>query len=38
ASFCVEKFGIEKILNLKEEEVKARVQEFVRLSSFTIEA
>jgi len=38
ASFCVEKFGIEKILNLKEEEVKARVQEFVSLSTFTIEA
>ncbi|TCD02536.1 PfkB family carbohydrate kinase [Pedobacter psychroterrae] len=38
ASFCVEKFGIEKILNLTEEEVKARVQEFVSLSSFTIEA
>ncbi len=38
ASFCVEKFGIEKILNLTEEEVTARVQEFVNLSSFTIEA
>ncbi|MHA4894413.1 PfkB family carbohydrate kinase [Pedobacter sp. PWIIR3] len=38
ASFCVEKFGTEKILNLTEEEVAARVQEFVNLSSFTIEA
>jgi len=38
ASFCVEKFGTEKILNLTEEEVAARVQEFVSLSSFTIEA
>ncbi|WEK18783.1 MAG: PfkB family carbohydrate kinase [Candidatus Pedobacter colombiensis] len=38
ASFCVEKFGIEKILNLTEEEVAGRVQEFVSLSSFTIEA
>lgn len=37
ASFCVEKFGTEKILNLKTEEVAARVQEFVSLSSFTIE-
>ncbi|ACU05890.1 MULTISPECIES: PfkB family carbohydrate kinase [Pedobacter] len=37
ASFCVEKFGIEKILNLKQEEVAARVQEFVNLSAFTIE-
>lgn len=38
ASFCVEKFGIEKIVNLTEEEVAARVQEFVSLSAFTIEA
>lgn len=38
ASFCVEKFGIEKIVNLTEKEVAARVQEFVNLSSFTIEA
>ncbi|MGY4385353.1 sugar/nucleoside kinase (ribokinase family) [Pedobacter sp. UYP24] len=37
ASFCVEKFGTEKILNLTEEEVSARVQEFVSLSSFSIE-
>ena len=37
ASFCVEKFGTEKILNLKEEEIATRVQEFVRLSSFSIE-
>ncbi|MBC7568075.1 MAG: sugar kinase [Pedobacter sp.] len=38
ASFCVEQFGTEKILNLKDEEVATRVQEFVNLSSFTIEA
>lgn len=38
ASFCVEKFGTEKILNLSDEEVAARVQEFVSLSAFTIEA
>lgn len=38
ASFCVEKFGTEKILNLTEEEVTARVQEFVKLSTFSIEA
>lgn len=37
ASFCVEKFGIEKILNLKQEDIASRVQDFVRLSSFTIE-
>ncbi|MEO5912515.1 MAG: PfkB family carbohydrate kinase [Pelobium sp.] len=36
ASFCVEKFGTEKIKNLSEAEVAARVQEFVKLSSFTI--
>jgi sugar/nucleoside kinase (ribokinase family) len=38
ASFCVEKFGTEKILNLSDAEVAARVQEFVSLSAFTIEA
>jgi len=37
ASFCVEKFGTEKIKNLTEAEVKARISEFVSLSSFTIE-
>ena len=37
ASFCVEKFGTEKIVNLSPEEVAARIQEFVNLSSFTIE-
>lgn len=36
ASFCVEKFGTEKIKNLTQEEIAARVQEFVRLSSFEI--
>ena len=38
ASFCVEKFGTEKILNLTQEEVAARIQEFVNLSAFTIGA
>ncbi len=37
ASFCVEKFGTERIKNLSEEEISDRVQEFVSLSSFTIE-
>lgn len=37
ASFCVEKFGTEKIKNLTQQEVTDRVQEFVSLSSFTIE-
>jgi sugar/nucleoside kinase (ribokinase family) len=36
ASFCVEKFGTEKIKNLTNEEVAARVQQFVQLSSFEI--
>ncbi|MES2275543.1 MAG: PfkB family carbohydrate kinase [Bacteroidota bacterium] len=36
ASFCVEKFGTEKIKNLTQEEVAARVQEFVTLSQFAI--
>lgn len=38
ASFCVEKFGTEKIKNLTKEEVAARVQEFVTLSKFEIVA
>ena len=36
ASFCVEKFGNERILNLTDNEVATRVQEFVSLSSFNI--
>jgi sugar/nucleoside kinase (ribokinase family) len=36
ASFCVEKFGTEKIKNLSEAEVTGRVQEFVNLSRFEI--
>ena len=34
ASFCVEKFGAERILNLTQEEIKERVNEFVTLSAF----
>ncbi len=37
ASFCVEKFGTEKIKNLSQEEVADRIKEFVNLSSFEIE-
>ena len=37
ASFCVEKFGTEKIKNLSQEEVAGRIKEFVNLSSFVIE-
>jgi len=36
ASFCVEKFGTERIKNLSDAEIKDRVQSFVNLSSFTI--
>ncbi|WP_395626066.1 PfkB family carbohydrate kinase [Daejeonella sp.] len=36
ASFCVEKFGTERIKNLSQDEIKSRVQQFVKLSSFTI--
>jgi len=36
ASFCVEKFGLERIENLTEQEVENRVQEFVDLVSFDI--
>lgn len=36
ASFCVEKFGTEKIINLTQEEIAARVNEFVSLSKFEI--
>jgi sugar/nucleoside kinase (ribokinase family) len=36
ASFCVEKFGTERILNLTEAQIEERIKEFVKLSSFTI--
>ena len=36
ASFCVEKFGTERIINLTQEEVDERVQEFVDLVQFDI--
>jgi sugar/nucleoside kinase (ribokinase family) len=34
ASFCVEKFGTERIVNLSQEEIKARVQKFADLVRF----
>lgn len=37
ASFCVEKFGTEKIKDLTEKEIAARIQEFVSLSAFEID-
>jgi len=36
ASFCVEKFGIERLLELSDEEVEERVQEFIDLVQFDI--
>jgi sugar/nucleoside kinase (ribokinase family) len=36
ASFCVEKFGTEKLKNLSAEEISGRVQQFVNLSKFEI--
>jgi sugar/nucleoside kinase (ribokinase family) len=36
ASFCVEKFGSERIQNLSEQEIDNRVMEFVQLASFEI--
>ncbi|HVS93791.1 MAG TPA: PfkB family carbohydrate kinase [Mucilaginibacter sp.] len=37
ASFCVEKFGTEKLKNLSQAEIAGRVQQFVSLSKFEIE-
>ncbi|MGE6221048.1 PfkB family carbohydrate kinase [Nubsella zeaxanthinifaciens] len=36
ASFCVEKFGTERLLELSQEEISSRLQQFVNLSSFEI--
>ena len=36
ASFCVEKFGTQKLEELTENEVKGRIQEFVDLVQFDI--
>ncbi len=37
ASFCVEKFGTDKIKDLTKEQISQRVEQFVSLSSFVIE-
>jgi sugar/nucleoside kinase (ribokinase family) len=37
ASFCVEKFGTERMEDLKNEEIKKRLHEFKRLTQFDIE-
>ena len=36
ASFCVEKFGAERIVNLSDSEINSRVQEFIDLSQVKI--
>src|SRR5215217_6644976 len=36
ASFCVEKFGTERILNLERSEIEERIQEFIDLVQFDI--
>lgn len=37
ASFCVEKFGTERLMNLTEDEIQNRVMEFVKLVNFEME-
>jgi hypothetical protein len=36
ASFCVEKFGTERLISLSEEELSARINEFKDLAGFDI--
>src|SRR5690606_21789669 len=36
ASFCVEKFGTERIENLGQEDISARLREFTALSQFSL--
>ena len=31
ASFCVEKFGVEKLINITQKDIEKRVQEFIKL-------
>ena len=37
ASFCVEKFGTQRLLEINDEMIQGRIQEFVNLSNFEIE-
>lgn len=37
ASFCVEKFGTEKIESLTQEEISTRISKFIKLSSFDMQ-
>jgi sugar/nucleoside kinase (ribokinase family) len=36
ASFCVEKFGIERLLEINREDLEVRVKEFINLTSFVL--
>ena len=36
ASFCVEKFGLERVVDLDQEEIEERVQDFIDLVQFDI--
>ena len=36
ASFCVERFGTERLVDLSEAELNARIAEFKKLSNFSI--
>lgn len=36
ASFCVEKFGTERLMNLTHDQISTRVHEFVKLTGFTV--
>jgi len=36
ASFCVEKFGTQKLTEITQEDVNARINEFVKLVKFDI--
>jgi sugar/nucleoside kinase (ribokinase family) len=38
ASFCVEKFGTERLLEINQQDLHKRMQEFVALSTFQLEA
>ena len=38
ASFCVEKFGTERMVDLKEDDVKSRLKKFKQLTEFNIES
>jgi hypothetical protein len=37
ASYCVEKFGTERLMNLNEDEITARIQKFRSLVNYQLE-